>query len=260
MLAVVIPARDEAPRIQEVLRHLLRLPITLVIPVLNGCKDMTPELVGRVSDRRVQPLLFQEALGYDVPRIAGARAALTAGALGVLFVDGDLTGPIEPAVTSLIQRLRRGADLVLTDCYHKTPVPTRTSTAQRVYQARLALNRALDRPDLGPAIPSHGPVGVSRRLLEQVSAVGPGIPPLMQAEAVRLGLQVEVGAALAHRDLGSAERPKAHRAQIAETIIGDCLQGVAAAEGRGSDRGGHDGYHSQRRFDLVGLEAPAGVS
>lgn len=260
MLAAVIPARNEAPRIQEALRHVLRLPVSLVVPVLNGCTDMTPELVRRVSDRRVQPLLFHEPLGYDVPRIAGARAALAAGALALLFVDGDLTGPIEPALTALIQQLRRGADLVLTDCYHKTPTPTRESTAAQVYRARIALNTALDRRDLGPAIPSHGPVGVSRRLLEQVSAVSPGIPPLMQAEAVRSGLRVEVGAALAHHDLGSAERPKAHRAQIAETIIGDCIQALAAAEGRGPDRGGHDGYHTSRRFDLVGLEAPAGVS
>ncbi|HLN62791.1 MAG TPA: glycosyltransferase, partial [Symbiobacteriaceae bacterium] len=79
MLAVVIPARNEASRVQGVIRLALGLKPDLVIPVLNGCKDMTADLVKRVADPRVRPLHFQQALGLDVPRIAGARAALQAG-------------------------------------------------------------------------------------------------------------------------------------------------------------------------------------
>lgn len=255
MLAVVIPAWNEAATIAENLHRALALPVGLVIPVLNGCTDMTAELVHRVRDRRVQPLRFAEPLGYDVPRVAGARLALEQGARAVLFVDGDLSGPIAGALTSLAGRLRKGADLVLTDCYLNTPVPVRATTARRVYAARLRLNRLLGRPDLGAAIPSHGPAGVSRRLLETVSPDSPAIPPLMQAEAVRAGLGVEVGAAIAHLDLGSARREPRHRALIAETIIGDCEEGCSLAEGRERSRNGHEGYHPGRRFDLIGLAA-----
>ncbi len=256
MLAVVIPAKDEAGRIGEVLQRALRLPVSLVIPVLNGCTDMTPTLVARNRDRRIKPLTFREPLGYDVPRVAGARVALEAGARGVIFVDGDLTGKLERPLLSLIDRLKRGADLVLCDCYIDTPIPSRDSTASRVYGARLRLNRLLGREDLGPAIPSHGPTAVSRRLLETVSESSVGVPPLMQAEAVRAELRVEVGAALPHLQLGSAQRDRQHSLKIAETIMGDCEMGVCAAEMRALNRAGHVGYHRERRFDLLGLEPP----
>jgi hypothetical protein len=252
MLAMVIPARNEAARIELVVRLGLRLGAGLVIPVLNGCEDMTPEVVRRIGDKRVKPLHFREALGYDVPRIAGARLALEEGALGVLFVDADLGGPIFGGLLNLAEGIKRGRlDLALADCYADTPVPYRQSAASEVYQARLRLNRALQRPDLGPAIPSHGPCGVSRTLLERVPERTVGMPPLMQAHAVLAGLQVGVAAQIPHRDLGSVKRGKEHGLRIAETIIGDCLEGVCLAEGRPLDREGHIGYHSERRFDLL---------
>lgn len=256
MMAVVIPARNEAARIGELLQRALRLPVGLVIPVLNGCTDMTPAVVGRLQERRIRPLVFREPLGYDVPRIAGARAALEAGARGVLFVDGDLAGRLDRQLLSLLERVRRGADLALCDCYQDTPLPAGDSTASRVYGARLRLNRALGKGELGPAIPSHGPAAVSSRLLELVAPASVGVPPLMQAQAARAGLRIEIGAQVPHRELGSAQRDREHRLQIAETIIGDCELGVCCAELRRPDRGGYGGYHPQRRFDLLGLVAP----
>jgi glycosyltransferase involved in cell wall biosynthesis len=258
MLAMVIPARNEAARIDPVIRQGLRLGAGLIIPVLNGCDDMSAEVVRRIGDKRVRPLTFKEPLGYDVPRIAGARQALQQGALGVIFVDADLGGPIFGALLALADQVRRGAlDLALCDCYAGTPVPFRKSAAAEVYQARLRFNRALKRPDLGPAIPSHGPVAVSRRLLEQVPEASIGVPPLMQAHACLAGLKVDVVARIPHRDLGSAKRDPEHGISIAETIIGDCLQGMCLAEGREADRQGHIGYHHQRRFELLSLVPPA---
>ncbi len=256
MFAVVIPARDEAARIGGVLRQVLRLPVDLIIPVLNGCRDMTYQVVRRFGDKRIRPLRFREPLGYDVPRIAGARAALEAGAEAVLFVDADLTGPLVGPMLSLVDRVRHGLDLALADCYTDTPTPQRRSAALQVYQARVRLNEALGRADLGPAIPSHGPAAVSRRLLETVPAASIGVPPLMQAHAVCAGLNVGSGAAIPHKELGSAPRDREHRLRIAETIIGDCLMGACLAGGRPLDREGHEGYHPRRRFDLLGLLPP----
>lgn len=257
MLAVVIPAKDEAAAISGLLRDSLRLGAELVVPVLNGCTDMTAEIVRRNGDRRVRPVQFKEPLGYDVPRIAGARAALAAGASTILFVDGDLTGPLFGRLLELVESVRRGRlDLSLADCYVATEVPHRESAARDVYQARLGLNEALGRPDLGAAIPSHGPSVVSRRLLEQIPLATLGVPPLMQAHAIKAGLRVGLGTGMPHRELGSASRDRTHRLKIAQTIIGDCLQAVCFAEGRPADRQGQVGYHAERRFDLVGVEAP----
>jgi hypothetical protein len=195
-----------------------------------------------------------------VPRIAGARAALEAGAKAVLFVDGDLEGPIQGRLAILgAQAKRGGLDLALSDCYTGTPVPSRQSLAREVYSHRVALNQALHRSDLGAAIPSHGPVAVSRRLLETIPLSSLGVPPLMQAHAVLSGLNVGVGVCIAHAELGSAKRDREHRQRVAETIIGDCLQAICIAEGRPADRQGHVGYHSSRRFDLLGLTPPEGT-
>lgn len=260
MLAVVIPARNEAARIQGVLRVALRIPADLVIPVLNGCTDMTAEMVRRVPDARIRPVLFKEPLGLDIPRIAGAQAALEAGARAVLFLDGDLEGPIQGRLAILASQVRKGQlDLALSDCYAGTPVPSRQSLARQVYIQRVALNEALKRHELGAAIPSHGPVAVTRRLLETIPLSSIGVPPLMQAHACRAGLNVGVGVCIPHKELGSAKRDRAHREKIADTIIGDCLQAIAIAGGRPGDRRGHIGYHAERRFDLVGLTPPEGA-
>jgi len=257
MWAVVLPARNEAGRIGSVLRQVLATQAGLIIPVLNGCQDMTAEVVRRTGDARVRPIHFKEALGFDVPRIAGARAALEAGAGAVLFVDADLAGKLQSRLQILVERVRRGAsDLALSDCYAGTPIPFRQSAARSVYAARVRLNEALDRRDLGAAIPSHGPCAVSRRLLESLPQASVGVPPLMQAQAVRAGLRVEVGACIPHKELGSAGREREHRLKVAETIIGDCLMGICVAEGRAPDREGHTGYHTERRFDILGLEPP----
>jgi glycosyltransferase involved in cell wall biosynthesis len=259
VLAVVIPAKNEAARIQTVIRQVLHLPVSLVVPVLNGCTDATPDVVRRLADHRIKSLQFTEPLGYDIPRIAGAQAALTAGAHAILFVDADLGGLIEPSIAALVQRASKdGLDLALSDCYVGTPVPYRDSAARRVYRARLRLNEALSRPDLGVAIPSHGPSLVSRRLLETVPLGSLGIPPLMQALACRAGLKVEIAGFLPHRDLGSAQRDHTHRLTIAETIIGDCLHATCVATERPVHRAGHLGYHPTRRFDLVGMSLYAG--
>ncbi|HYF95119.1 MAG TPA: glycosyltransferase [Symbiobacteriaceae bacterium] len=261
MLAVVVPAMNEAARIQGVLRSALKIPADLVIPVLNGCTDMTAEMVRRVPDSRIRPIHFREPLGLDVPRIAGAQEALKAGARAVLFVDGDLEGPIQSRLTILTTQVKKGAlDLALSDCYSGTPVPSRQSLARQVYTHRVALNEALNRRDLGAAMPSHGPVAVSRKLLEAIPLSSLGVPPLMQAHACRAGLKVGVGVCIPHQELGSTKRDREHRQRVAETIIGDCLQATAVAEGRPGDRGGYDGYHRERRFDLVGLNAPEGVT
>jgi hypothetical protein len=257
MWAVVLPAKDEAARIGPLLQQILRLPVGLIVPVINGSTDMTEGIIRRTDDPRIEPLYFDEPLGYDVPRIAGALHAKKRGARAVLFADADLTGRLDGLLVRLAQSVvEDGVDLALTDCYAQTPIPFRESAARRVYEARVQLNETLGRPDLGPAIPSHGPSAVSRRLLERLDPALLGEPPLCQAVAVRQGLKVGVVGRLPHKALGSAPRPVEHRLKIADTILGDCRAGTNFAKGGMPDREGLQGYHPARRFDLTGHEPP----
>ncbi|MCG0238483.1 MAG: glycosyltransferase [Firmicutes bacterium] len=255
MLAAVVPARDEEGRIGRVLQRLLRLPLDLIIPVVNGSADRTWSEVLAIRDPRVQPLHYAEALGLDVPRAVGARAALAAGAQGVLFVDGDMAGHLEPALRMLLQWVRTGRlDMAL--CHvRRTPPVHPGSMASRVQALRLELNHVLGLRALGDAIPSHGPHAVSRRFLQAVPLRELALPPVSQALAVRAGLRVGVGALLDHRDLGHCPRPAEHRRRVGETLVGDCLEAIAAYRGepRTRERDGvvYLGYHPERRLDLL---------
>lgn len=262
MFAVVVPARDEAGRIGPALSRVLRLPVDLVIPVVNGCTDTTLDEVQAIPDRRVRPLLYSEALGLDVGRAAGARVARGSGATGVLFMDGDMMGELEAPLRLLISSVKSGRfDMAL--CYVRRPPAQRPdSMASRVTALRLELNRALGLPGLGDAIACHGPHAVSRRLLDQVPLRELAVPPVAQALAARAGLRLGVAAALSHADLQHRARPAEHRARVGETMIGDILEALCVTRGearhRVRDGREYSGGHGERRFDLLDLEIQEG--
>lgn len=257
MLAAVVPARDEAGRIGVTLQCLLRLPVDLVIPVVNGCTDTTLTEVQALPDRRLRPLLYAEPLGLDVARAAGARVAAGAGADGVLFVDGDMAGDLEAPLRLLLSAVQGGRLDMALSYVRRPPAQRADSMASQVTALRLELNRALGLPGLGDAIACHGPHAVSRRCLEAIPLRELALPPVAQALAVRTGLRVGVAAALTHADLQHRPRPAEHRARVGETIIGDILEalGVARGEPRSRVRRGRTymGYHGERRFDLLEL-------
>lgn len=259
---MVVPALDEENRIGGVLAQILKLRVDLVIPVINGSTDDTMEVVRRIDDPRIWPLFYPEPLGLDVPRCAGARLAVQKGAKAVLFVDGDLKGDLGSTLWELLAAVQFGVDLALMDCYLHTERPRPSSVAGQVYAARLELNRLLRRPDLGVAMPSHGPSSMSRRLLERVPLWTLGMPPVLHALAAKEGLRVEVAARLPHRSLGSAPREPLYRKQVAHTIIGDCIAAQAACNGEGLTRrqGALEfvGLHDERRWDLLGLKPRLG--
>lgn len=255
MLAAVIPAKDEQGRIGYVLRNLLRLPLDLIIPVVNGCRDRTWERVQSVRDRRIHALGYPFPLGLDVPRAAGAFHAYARGAKAVLFVDGDMVLEMNDHLRSLLAPVALGQlDMALTDTYPDAK-PRPGTFAGGVAGLRRELNAALGLSDLEAASPSHGPHAVSRRLLEQVPFEALAIPPVSLAMAVRAGLRVGVGAARRHGELGSDPRTAQHRKRIGETIMGDCLEAICVARGepRSRCREGMEylGFHPHRRMHYI---------
>jgi hypothetical protein len=108
---------------------------------------------------------------------------------------------------------------------------------------------------LGSASPSHGPHAVSSRFLAQVPLVELAIPPVSLALAAKGGLKVCVGTTIPHKALGSPAKDASHSEKIAATIIGDCLEAICVyrdkLRSRSSGTVDYDGYHSQRRLDLL---------
>lgn len=256
VLCAVIPVQNEADRLEAVLQNILALPVDLVLPVVNGSRDGSREIIGFHPQKDlIKPIYFEEPLGIDVPRAVGALHAHHLGADAVLFVDGDMAGNIRPALRKLLQAVGNGVDLSLVDCYPTLDQEQATPVVRELVELRKQLNRSLGLADLDAASPSHGPHAVSRRLLDSIPFRELGVPPVALVLAVRQGLTVGVAASIPHCELGSPDRGPQHARLIAKTIIGDHLEAfcVLNDKKRSRRRDGvtFDGYHHTRRWDLL---------
>jgi glycosyltransferase involved in cell wall biosynthesis len=251
----VIPARNVGKRIAVAVKNVRQAGIDKIVVVVNGCQDDTLEVVRRLKDEHMTVIAFRTPLGFDVPRAVGAAYAYQKGAQHVLFYDGDLIGHHRHELTRLAEdAVRFDIDLALTDTY---------GTAHRMEVSKnplLWLRSSLSRKlglwlRIGLSNPSHGPHVVSRRLLRDIPLLDLAIPPLVLTHAKLLGLRIDALANIPQARLGSAHKGPVHVEKIRETIIGDLLEAHCLFEGRPRTREyrGHlfDGYHSERRFDLL---------
>jgi hypothetical protein len=257
MLAVVVPARNEADSIGKVILNLAALEAGLIIPVLNGCTDESLLLIKNLGLSNIEPLYFDQPLGIDVGRAVGAAWARKKGAQTILFVDGDMKGNITRALKNLVISIKsKGLLFSLTDCYPPEAKTTLSPLASYLLQVRRFLNQTLGlEKEIGGASPSHGPHAISSALLEQIPVRELAIPPVALALAAKKKLKIGIGAQIAHHKLGSPQKDPAHCYRIAETILGDCLEAIRAYQGQKRNRSQNGvvylGYHLQRRFDLL---------
>ncbi|MDP4125415.1 MAG: glycosyltransferase family 2 protein [Bacillota bacterium] len=254
MFAAVIPAKNEEKSILAALTTILRLPVGYIILVLNGCTDRTFELIRSIPDPRLHILYFTEPLGIDIPRAVGALYARHLGVKGTLFIDGDMSGDIYKNLLHLITSIESGTDLALTNCYPY--ITNRQKLAHLVLKFRARLNRELDLfKILGLATPTHGPHALSEHALKMLPSEAIAIPPLTLYWAKKNNLSIKVATSIPHEALHSPRKHRNHARLIAETIIGDCLMGLALHQNAPLTRtlGKHTllGYHPERRFDLL---------
>jgi len=254
MFAVVVPAKNEEKSILATLTTVLRLPVSYIILVINGCTDQTFKLARSIPDPRIHILHFSDSLGIDIPRAIGALYARHIGATGALFVDGDMSGDLYQNLLTLISSVESGIDVALTNCYPY--IPHRHKLANLVLKFRSRLNRELDLfKSLGLATPTHGPHALSQRAMHSLPFEAIAIPPLTLYWAKEIGLIIKVVTSLPHESLHSPRKHRGHARLIAETIIGDCLMGLALIQNESPSRslGKHKlmGYHLERRFDLL---------
>jgi hypothetical protein len=251
----VIPARNEAARILSALRTVRQAGVHHIVVVINGCEDDTREVVSAQQDGHLSLLTFREPLGVDIPRAIGAAYAYAKGARHVLFYDGDLIGHHRDELARLVESAQRfDLDLALTDSYG-TAHGLDTSR-DLLLKLRRDLNRRLGlEARLGLANPAHGPHAVSRRLLRDIPVTDLAQPPLVLLHAARNDLRIDNLAHIPHARLGSAHKGPEHFELIRETIIGDLVEALQVMSGAPRTRimrGSHfDGYHSERRFDLL---------
>ena len=257
MISVVVPARNEAGRIATVLQNLGTLPVDHIIVIANGSKDATMREILSLRLPKLQIIYFHECLGIDVPRAIGAKVALSLGSDVVAFVDGDMVGTFNENLMELVDGITlKHLDLALTNCY---PSPPRhIERYNPTFQWRLNLNKELGlEKKIGLATTAHGPHAVSRRLLENIPLREIAVPPVVMALARQAKLKLDVATTIPHYRLGSSIKNQIHTNKIIDTIVGDCLEAIAAFRGEPRTRQwqntSYQGYHSERRFDLLDL-------
>lgn len=255
MITVVIPAKNEAGRITTVLQNIALLPVDHIILIINGTTDATLQEVLEVPIDKLQILYFHECLGIDVPRSIGAKLAYSLGSDIVLFVDGDMVGTFNENLLELIDGIQlRHLDMALTNCY---PAPPRhIERYNPTFQWRYNVTRELGlEKKLGLATPAHGPHALSRRFMETIPLRELAIPPVSLALARIHKLRIDVATTIPHYRLGSSVKNYIHSQRIIDTIVGDCLEAIAAFRGETRNRlwqnKAYLGYHGKRRFDLI---------
>ncbi|WP_432406836.1 glycosyltransferase family 2 protein [Wukongibacter sp. M2B1] len=254
MIYTIVPARNEEEKIHKTLSMLLRTNSDKILVIANGCTDNTLKRVCDINSDRMQILYFNKPLGLDVPRSIGALYAYKSGATGFIFVDGDMIGNISDNINEIILDISsNNIDMGLTDCYDSSY--TNSNMAKVLLAFRRQLNLELGIYDkIIHATPSHGPHGVSRKLIDKIGFKILSTPPVELALAVKNKLNIKVSTRIPNHVLRSTTKDEQHASQIAKTIIGDCIEACSIYQDNTPKRGfdGMDflGYHKGRRFDI----------
>jgi len=249
---VCISALNEERTIQSVLQQAaLSGAVDEIVVVVNGSTDRTARAAREALPSGRPEVLVKtlpERLGHDVGRSLAAAEALARGAEIFLFLDGDFA-VAAPDIVPFRRAVESGVDVALN---RLTPLWPDVWPQGPVAWARRALNVFLGRPELGLDGLTAVPHALSRRAVETVGPAALAVPPLAHALAVMAGLEVKsvhtVAVAVPNRP--AADRPRAlPPAAVAELILGDHLEAIAALIARRGPRGGFgDGG---RRRDLL---------
>ncbi|KAI7257077.1 hypothetical protein KC345_g10871 [Hortaea werneckii] len=238
-VSVIIPAMNEARTIARVIAGARGVhPRCEVIVIVNGSADQTAD-IARSSGANV--IVYEQPLGHDVGRSAGAAAAK--GEI-LLFTDGDLVIPasqLRPFVTAV----SGGADIALNDYSG----PVRGRFPHPVVLSKHTLNLLLGRPDLKGCSLTAVPHAISRRALDVLGSGSLSRPPLAHARAVLDGLRVIAVHSVPVGKMNAVRRKAGGSDPLQEIILRDHLEAVALLLERKGDRGGFS--DGTRRREMV---------
>ncbi|MGH3254112.1 MAG: glycosyltransferase family 2 protein [Streptosporangiaceae bacterium] len=214
-VAVIIPARDEAARIQATVAAAAGLPgVALVVVVDDGSRDATAELarragavVARHAKNRGKGAAMQT--GADAVRLVDQREARES-PRHLLFLDADLAGTAALA-GPLAEPVRAGTADMAIAVFSKT-------VKLGGHGLVVGLSGAGIRRATGwrPAQPLNGQRCLTRAAFEAARPLAPGwgVETGLTIDLLRQGLRVtEVQVDLAHRATGTGLRAQLHRAR-----------------------------------------------
>lgn len=256
MKYIIIPCLNEAKHIGSVIKACEGSNADGIIIVENGSDDGSLEIVKKNLSDRTKILFVNVPLGHDIPKALGLHYALEEGGKYFIFFDGDMIGMTSDDINTLFKSLESGIDLALTDCYCDGSLPE--GLASYVMEFRRMLNNELNIfSKIKHASPSHGPIGLSRKLAMAVPNEYLGIPPLLLEYAVQNNYSIGIGLSKLHADLGSSERTEKHRLKMAETIVGDTIYALRNTNNNITNRKydgiEYTGFHENRRFDILDM-------
>lgn len=256
MKCIIIPCYNEGSYIETVIKNAEESSADKIIIVENGSEDDSFKIIKQNLSEKTSIIYVNTPLGHDIPKAAGLYFSLLDEGDYFIFYDGDMTGMEKEEIESIFESLKSGNDLVLTDCYYDGNLPS--GLAAYVLYFRKLLNNELNIYNkIMHASPSHGPVGLSKKLATSIPIEYIGIPPLLLVYAAENNFKISIGLQKLHESLGSRERTEKHRLKMAETIVGDCIFALRKFKNdipnRKHDGIEYSGFHSNRRFDLLKL-------
>lgn len=257
MIYTIVPASNEEKSIGNTLRMIAKTKTDKILVILNGCTDNSLEVIGEIEDERIEIIYFNKPLGLDVPRAIGAFFAYLDGGSSFIFVDGDMSGNISANIDKIIFDVTyNGVDMALTNCYlydiKENSIAKKLLAYRKQFNIELGIYNTI-----GYSIPSHGPHGVSKRLLDRIGIKSLAIPPVALSKAVMNNLNIKISTYIPNNALESTTKDEFHAKQIVRTIIGDCIEALHIYRGMPPRRGFDDinflGYHKNRRFDILDM-------
>jgi len=221
VIAVVVPAKDEAARIAATVAAARAVGDVVVVD--DGSRDDTSGVA--------------RAAGATVVRHArnrGKAAAMTTGAAAVpeadllVFLDADLRETAAEAV-HLVAAVRGGADCAI------ATLPRVAGAGGHGFVVRLAAGGIERTTGWRPDQPLSGQRALTRAAFEACLPLAPGfgVETAMTIDLLRQGFRVvEVPVAMAHRVTGTGWRDQVHRARQ-YLHVRSALRGRRPSRGRG---------------------------
>ncbi|OXM17115.1 glycosyltransferase family 2 protein [Paenibacillus herberti] len=225
VVSVIIPVMNERKTIAAVLRQARKVhPHTELIVVANGSTDGSAEIAARMGARVI---LVPRALGHDVGRSVGARAAK---GKVLLFLDGDIIVPTSKLIP-FVHAVASGATDIALNNYSGA---VSSNTVHPVVLAKYSLNAMAGREDLKGASLTAIPHAMSRNAVERIGLESLAVPPLAQVKAILAGLVISRTYPV---NVGKLNRRRLERERtnpLHKLITGDHLEAACwLAENRG---------------------------
>lgn len=240
--AAVVPARNEAKTLPQVVASLKESGAEQICVIDNGSTDGTSRIARQLD---VQLEVFGQALGHDVGRSVGVLATRTA--VATLFVDADFFIPAKE-LKPFYDAVESGVDVALNDL--SSGLANR-GVRDAVTTVKEFLNFALQRSDLGACSLTAVPHALSGEALRVIPAAELCVPPKALVRAVISGLevkQVQFADVIRRNPYRHRLHSRRYGVPLKKLIVGDHVEALQLLI---ELRGMRGGYVQPRRLEVL---------